>query len=471
MNLPPVHKFAAAPADAPVINLGPKIPKVFFAVCSGDWKPEFYTTESIRAIANQCKCETVVRFMANDGVARARNNLTWSFLQTDCTHLFFLDSDIIIEPFQFQRMLDSGKSIVCGIYPKKQGELDWVVNYLPDKKVDEKGFLSIKHAGTGCLLIERSEIELQIKNHPEMRYTGDPDQKSERWDLFPMHAVDGHYESEDWAFCNRLRADEREIWMDTQCQLRHVGKIVFPLQFTLTDEEVVNLIYHRYGIWPDHIRTFFGSGHKPPSLMGGHRARPVRLWPHDFKNIPDLHEGDIMAGGYDVPINPEEKDPIPSILDIGAGIGAFARWAARRWKGARIHCFEDDPVFFPYLERILGDIKKADGQVIDAKLMEIQPKDVELLPRATILKIDLPGRERSILEALQACDRLKQFDAVIVRYHSEMDAFSVNALMSGTHAMHCNQRFYRDEKSLAGEGVIKFIHRDVHPVPLLEKQD
>ena len=472
MNLPPVHTFAAQADTLPVVNVGPKIPKVFIAVCAGDWKPEFYTSESIRAICNQCKCETVVRYMANDGVARARNNLAWSFLESDCTHLFFLDSDIIIEPFQFQRMLESGRSVVCGIYPKKQGELDWVVNYLPNETPDSNGFLKIKHAGTGCLMIEREEIKKQMKAHPELRYTGDPSHDSERWDFFPMRAVNGAYESEDWAFCNRIIADGGSIWMDTKCQLRHVGKIVFPLQFTLTDEEVVNLLYYRYGIWPDHIRSFFGSGSKPPSLMGGHRARPVRLWPQTWNDIPDLHDGDILAGAYDVPINLQEKDPLPKVIDLGAGVGSYARWAAKRWPGCEIYCYEENPTHHAHLEHTLSTIiKPKDGQVLQAHLAAPGPADIEKLPAGTVLKIDLQGKERMIIEALAACDRLKQFDAVIVHYHTTMDAFAVTALMQSTHQTHCDQRFYRDEHSVAGEGVLKFIHKDVHPKPLLDKYD
>jgi len=461
---PPVLSFPT-PAPAQVVEV-PKLKKVMIAVATSDWKLELHTSESIRILCAGCKCETQVRFMMNDGVARARNNLAWSFLQSDCTHLFFLDSDIIIEPRQFQRLLDSDKEIVCGLYPKKQPQLDWVVNYMPGEQVDANGFLRIRHAGTGALLITRKALQDMINKHPEMQYKGDPDPTAVRYDFFPMRAVDGAYLSEDWAFCNRVIEDGGEIWADTKCQLRHVGKIVYPLQFTISDDEMVDMMAQRYGMPHDHIRSFMASGPRKPGLMGGHRERYVRLWPKDYP-VDDLYEGDVLNGSMDVPLSHyNEKQPLV-VIDIGAGIGAFARWAVKRWKGATIHCYDGDPQVIPYLTSTMKELAKVDEPKIYQQ--EVGPSDVPLLPTAQILKLDSGGNERALIESFITHGVIDKFDAVIIRYHSDADVFFVNTLLGETHYCHCHQRYYGD-LTKPGQGVIKFLHRKFAEKPVV-KQD
>ena len=39
------------------------------------------------------------------------------------------------------------------------------------------------------------------------------------------------------------------------------------------------------------------------------------------------------------------------ILDIGANVGSFALWAALRWPGSTIRCYEPNPGTFAYLQR------------------------------------------------------------------------------------------------------------------------
>jgi FkbM family methyltransferase len=39
------------------------------------------------------------------------------------------------------------------------------------------------------------------------------------------------------------------------------------------------------------------------------------------------------------------------ILDIGANVGSFALWAAMRWPGSKIRCYEPNPGTFDYLKR------------------------------------------------------------------------------------------------------------------------
>ncbi len=453
---PPIHAFAsstavvAAPAPAP-------FRKVFVALCTRDWLTEAHTSESVRAFGRVCKCEIEVRYMMNDGVARSRNNLAADALETDCTHIFFLDNDIIPEPWHLDRLLDADKDLICALYPKKQGTLEWVMNHLQGEKPDAEGRMKVRHAGTGAWLLKIDALRAHIAKHPEMEYTGDPSPTSRRWDLFPMHADKGRYLSEDWAFCERWLADGGEIWVDTKCQMRHIGKIVYPLQFTLSDDDMVDLMYHRYGVWPDLVRAFMGSGNKSPGLMGGHRERRVRLWP-DTIPVSDLHQGDVLGGCFDVP-NIADLHESPTLIDLGSDCGAFVRWAQKRWNGPTIHAYEARPDIFQQLEVTAEGLKGAGTKAtihISGDALT-NPEAIAALPKATIIKIDLPGRDREIVDALHFAKRLPEFDCILLKYSDDLGSFFVKTIIEQTHVLHGHQRYG------ANVGIMKFIRRELIP--------
>lgn len=427
--------------------------RVMIAVATSDWKMEVHTADSIRMMCNGSRFEAYPRFMFNDGVARSRNNLAALFLEDKkATHLFFYDSDIVMEPRQFDRLIEAKKPIIGAFYPKKQPVLDWVCNFLPDEVPDERGVLKVKHAGTGALLIERGEVEGFMTRHPELIYRGDPSPDTVRCDFFPMRAVDGAYKSEDWAFCEAIVADGGSIHIDTTVQLRHVGKIVYPLQVTLADDELVDIVYHRYGLWPDQVKSFFASGGKEPGLMGGHRERMMRLWPNDWPAhdpLPDLYDGGILQGSLEVPIDPK-REAAPVILDVGADYGAVVRFISKRWPEAEVHCFEAAPDVFPFLQETIKGLPNIKA---DATLLGIDGGNALQLPKGNILILRVKGQERNILTALMS--RFDEFDAIALVYEDATEAFFISVLMEKTHLLHCWQRLPD------GRGIQKFINRRI----------
>jgi hypothetical protein len=74
-----------------------------------------------------------------------------------------------------------------------------------------------------------------------------------------------------------------------------------------------------------------------------------------------------------------------------------------------------------------------------------------------VLKIDLPGREREIIEALMFAKRMPEFDAVLIRYTDELGAFFVKTMVEQTHVLHCYQRNHD------GRGLMKFMRRELVP--------
>lgn len=172
-------------------------------------------------------------------VARARNNLAAQFLASDCTHLLFLDTDLIFSPAHITKLVEharNGCGVVCGLYPKKQRELGWVCNILDSAEPPaEDGLQRVKYAGTGCMLIARTMFDVLRKNFPEIEYDPDEgDAPGVKWDFFAtgVRGFEGRrrYLSEDWMFCQRVLDCGQDIWMDTTVILKHVGEFIYPLQ-------------------------------------------------------------------------------------------------------------------------------------------------------------------------------------------------------------------------------------------------
>lgn len=463
MNATPIHDFtnhaAAIEAAAKTAAEPKRLPKVYVALCSRDWMVEHYTAECVRNFGRQSKCEIYVGYMANDGVARARNNLAAHFLESDCTHLLFLDNDIIAMPRHLDRLLAADKGIVAGFYPKKQAKLDWVANYLPNETVDENGVIKVKHAGTGFMLIARWVLEKMAKELPHIAYGGDPSPEAKRWDFFPMHAKDGHYKSEDWYFCEMAAQCGISVYIDTKIQLRHIGKIVYPLQFTLSDEDCVDLLFHRYGITQDLIRTFIGSGTKPPGLMGGHTERFVRLWPKEFP-VGDLHQGAEIAGCYDFPGFTDDTN-VGLVLDIGADVGAFAIHAAKRWSGSKLVCFEERPERAEALSVTVNALKnKHPGLDVECHAI---PFDPDKVGQPKVVKIDVKDRERDMMLALNGTGKLLTADYIAIRYYDDAVPMFADLMLQSSHFKHAAIQY------ATGGGILKYISRQLTAQPEIAK--
>jgi hypothetical protein len=188
-------------------------------------------------------------------VTRARNELVASFLDSSATHLLFIDADIGFESQQVFRLLDFGADVTAAAYPLKY--IDWdkikravdagrpdletaAMNYvLPwrdSKSISARnGFISVRHVGTGFLMISRAALVRLCKAHPELQYAmidsvTDPQPGTlNRFALFdPMIEPEARISlSEDYAFCRRWTDLGGEIWLDTQSKLTHTGPITF----------------------------------------------------------------------------------------------------------------------------------------------------------------------------------------------------------------------------------------------------
>lgn len=203
----------------------------------------------------QLNVNYVIDFVGNESlIPRARNNSLGKFMKSDCTHLLFIDSDIEFQPDAFYNCLKFNKDVVCCSYPKKgynwnkllyslQHEnatsesmesrgLDFAYNALTDcynNLILHQGFLKVRHASTGFMLINRNILEKLQDTHKELDIITDSlsNQNEEICGLFCCMIKNKTYLSEDYSFCERVNDIGGEVWISITDNLNHVGKHVF----------------------------------------------------------------------------------------------------------------------------------------------------------------------------------------------------------------------------------------------------
>ena len=84
----------------------------------GGYHPHFIP--GLLDLVRRPPCNLQICPMVGDSlVSRARNRIVARFLMSDCTHLLFLDTDLIFSPEHVERLISHGLPFLIGLYPKK----------------------------------------------------------------------------------------------------------------------------------------------------------------------------------------------------------------------------------------------------------------------------------------------------------------------------------------------------------------
>jgi len=185
-------------------------------------------------------CEDALRELERRGYAvwrvhgysaidAARNQMTSDALAQRFDEFMWIDSDIVFDPDDIDKLRRHELPLVCGIYSKK-GSRQFASAFLPDTRQVSfgvrGGLMEILYCGFGFvhtrrLLYEtlRRQLELPLCNQ---RFQGSP--------LVPYFAPlavgageHAWYLNEDYAFCERARRCGFRILADTSIRLWHVG--------------------------------------------------------------------------------------------------------------------------------------------------------------------------------------------------------------------------------------------------------
>jgi hypothetical protein len=185
-------------------------------------------------------------------IPRARNACVSAFLQSNFTHMIFIDADIEFNAADVIRMIRTDVELIGGSYPTKNVDMNCMtdekrtirdiisknVKYT-SKHVMEKitennsNKVKCKYIATGFMLLKRRLLEKMIETYPETEYKNDIaaytqyTEDNKMYDLFQSKVINGKYVSEDYGFCALWTKMGGDIYTDFTVKLNHIGSFVY----------------------------------------------------------------------------------------------------------------------------------------------------------------------------------------------------------------------------------------------------
>jgi hypothetical protein len=190
-------------------------------------------------------------FLGNESlIQRGRNTIAHHFLNTDASHLMFIDADIKFRPADIAKMIAADKELIIGPVPLKG--IDWQqvreaalsgkqslsdhtgvfnINHLPGHSmVDENTPFEIEHGGGAFMLIKREVFEA-LMPHTLTYINGGRSVApgSEVYDFFrvEVNKTTRHLLSEDYFFCESYRKIGGKVWCAPWTKNSHFGSYLF----------------------------------------------------------------------------------------------------------------------------------------------------------------------------------------------------------------------------------------------------
>jgi hypothetical protein len=109
----------------------------------------------------------------------ARDIFVRMFLESDCTHLFFIDADVKFPPEAFLAIAKSGRPIAAGCYRKRQEPEEYPMRFVSDKdghvQTDAQGWVLADRVPGGFVCIRRDVIERMAAEADALYVGADPE--------------------------------------------------------------------------------------------------------------------------------------------------------------------------------------------------------------------------------------------------------------------------------------------------------
>jgi len=192
----------------------------------------------LQKLAFEKKIKITFQLMKSSLVTQGRNLCVAGFLESNYTHMLFIDSDIYFHAESIIKMINRDKDILSIPYPLKTMMWDKVMDRINNNEIKtindlkksfntypmrveddtniklDKSVMEVTHSPTGCMLIKRSVIDKMIEAYPEKSIVqktvinGEYVNKPHMWNFFDtIHDPETKtYLGEDFSFC--------KLWKD-----------------------------------------------------------------------------------------------------------------------------------------------------------------------------------------------------------------------------------------------------------------
>tara|TARA_R100000149_G_scaffold34714_1_gene13306 strand:+ start:1188 stop:2018 length:831 start_codon:yes stop_codon:yes gene_type:complete len=206
------------------------------------------------------------QLMKSSLVTQGRNLCVSGFMESPCTHLLFIDSDIDFDAKSIFKMVQADKDVISIPYPLKSIQWEKGFKKIKDNKIQsikdlksaffqfpmkvkdhqhvevENGCMEVTHSPTGCMLIKRSVFEKMIEKYPEMEIkqqtiiNGEMQDRPYFYNFFDtlFEPVSKVYLGEDFAFCKRWKDIGGKCYAYVEDYITHIGE--FPYKGRFADE-------------------------------------------------------------------------------------------------------------------------------------------------------------------------------------------------------------------------------------------
>lgn len=202
-----------------------------------------YTSSLIKTIDLLKKCDISyeLNYVNNLITPLSRDILTDLFMKSDCTHLFFIDSDISWNEYDFIKIINNCEDVHSGCYPFKTYYFDKydkeksysndnieskLLNYVALKTDtndpnNKENILDVINVGTGFMCINKDVL---INLHDKCKKY-----KYENKELINYFALtyNDNYLPEDFNFCKMVRENNMKLTVDITVNLTHEGVNLF----------------------------------------------------------------------------------------------------------------------------------------------------------------------------------------------------------------------------------------------------
>jgi hypothetical protein len=203
--------------------------RIFLAIPTLTGRCVDATERSIAFFKMEAECLgwtlTEFRWAQDSLIAHARNVCVAKFMESDCTDMLFLDSDVACGPGVFSRLMTHDADVVAGVYRVKSDEERYPVTPLPEGSLQDvnTGLLEVKDIPFGLVRIRRSVIEKMQASDPDNWFYANNADRTKCHTLFNTMVEDNLFWGEDYYFCRKWRALGGKVYVDPEFMLAHVN--------------------------------------------------------------------------------------------------------------------------------------------------------------------------------------------------------------------------------------------------------
>lgn len=202
------------------------------------------------------KIAVMFQVMKSSLVTQGRQLCVSGFMESNCTHLLFIDSDISFNFKIIERMINYNKDICLVPYPIKGLDFDKIKKRIkegcdidprvlgnqytmsvpdPSNVRVENGFIEVERGPAGCMLIKREVIEALIKEYPEFTINqhtlidGKLVTRKHMYNFFDTYwnKDDKTYTGEDFYFCKLCKHAGIKMYALVDEYISHHGEFSY----------------------------------------------------------------------------------------------------------------------------------------------------------------------------------------------------------------------------------------------------